>query len=157
MIAAIGKNRELGKDNRLLWHLKEDFQRFKNLTTGNVVIMGRKTYDSLPEKNKPLPNRINIIISRNKSWSPLGSYVFNSLEEAISRAKKFNKEIFIIGGASVYEQGIKYSDKLYLTVISKEYPDADAFFPDYSEFKKVIFEENHQEKDLSYRFIDLGK
>jgi dihydrofolate reductase len=157
MIAAIGKNRELGKDNKLLWHLKEDFQRFKNLTSGNVVIMGRKTYDSLPEKNKPLPNRINIIISRNKSWSPLGSYVYNSLEEAILEAKKFNKEIFIIGGASVYEQGIKYADKLYLTVIDKEYPDADAFFPDYPEFKKIIFEEKHQEKDLVYRFIDLVK
>lgn len=154
IIAAIGKNRELGKDNKLLWHIAKDFQRFKKLTLNSVVIMGRKTFESI---GKPLPNRINIIITRNRSWTPLGCTVCHSLEEGLVEAKKFNKEIFIIGGGEIYKQGLKYADKLYLTLVIQEYPEADAFFPDYSEFKKILFEENHEENGIFFKFIDLAR
>ncbi len=155
IIAAIGKNRELGKENKLLWHISRDFKRFKTLTSGHTVIMGRKTYESI---GKPLPNRKNIIVTRNRSWTPLGCTVCYSLEEAVNFAKQKTsavKEIFIIGGAEIYKQGIQYADKLYLTLINREYPNADAFFPDYSEFKKIIFQEKHQDKNDSFEFVEL--
>ena len=156
-IAAIGKNRELGKDNKLLWHISEDMKRFKNLTTGNVVIMGRKTYDSIPEKFRPLPNRVNIVVTRDSNYQQKGAIVCHSIEDSLEKAREFNKEIFIIGGASIYEQGIKFADKLYLTLVDKEYSDADAFFPDYSEFKKVISEENHSSGEFQFKFIEIEK
>lgn len=166
IIAAIGKNRELGKNNQLLWHIPEDFKRFKDLTSGHVVIMGRKTFESI---GKPLPDRINVVVTRNRDWTPEGCTVNHSLEEAINFAKKKTSaveeqsgktaevdEIFIIGGAEIYKQGIKYADKLYLTLVDKEFPDADTFFPDYSEFK-IIKEENHQNEKYFYKFIELIK
>jgi dihydrofolate reductase len=153
IIAAIGKNRELGKNNQLLWHIPEDFKRFKALTSGHIVIMGRKTFESI---GKPLPNRTNYIITRNKEYKAIGGQVFNSLEEAISNSKS-TEEIFIIGGAEIYQQAMKYADRLYLTLVDKEYPDADAFFPDYSLFKSVIFQENHPENEPKFRFINLAK
>ncbi len=160
IIAAIGKNRELGKNNKLLWHIPEDFKRFKDLTSGNVVIMGRKTYESLPEKFRPLPNRINIVVTRNPNFTTIHQLiVVGSIEEAIRQAqdKMSSKEVFIIGGASIYEQGIKYADKLYLTLVEKEYPDADTFFPDYSQFSKIILEENYQNDKYAYKFIEVVK
>lgn len=159
IIAAIGKNRELGKDNKLLWHIPEDFKRFKTLTLGHTVIMGRKTFESI---GKPLSNRVNIVVTRNKNV--IGGVInhattifCNSLENAIEKARQFNKKIFIIGGAEIYKQGIQYADKLYLTLINQEYPEADAFFPDYCEFKKIIFEENHTLGEIQFKFINLIK
>ena len=176
IIAAIGKNRELGKNNKLLWHIPEDFKRFKNLTSGHTVIMGRKTYESLPEKFRPLPNRVNIILSRHsgeptqsetpESLSDSGraslvrmtlSIYCSSIEDALEKAKAFGKDIFIIGGASIYTQGIKYANKLYLTLVDKAYSDADAFFPAYGEFGKVVWEKNGVEGELKYRFMELIK
>ncbi|MCR4313188.1 MAG: dihydrofolate reductase [Candidatus Roizmanbacteria bacterium] len=164
IIAAIGKNRELGKDNKLLWHIPEDFKRFKDLTSGHVVIMGRKTYKSLPEKFRPLPNRINIVITKDINYKINGAVVCHSIKEAITSAVEEQrgktaevKEIFIIGGASIYEQGIKYADKLYLTLVDKEYPGADTFFPDYPEFGKAVFEKSGVEGELKYRFVELVK
>lgn len=155
IIAAIGKNRELGKDNKLLWHISDDFKRFKKLTSGHVVIMGRKTFESI---GKPLLNRINIVVTRNRSWTPLGCTVCYSMDEALRQAQgKPLKEVFIIGGAEIYKQGLKYTDKLYLTLVDKEYPEADAFFPDYCEFKKITFEENHISGDIKFKFINLTK
>jgi dihydrofolate reductase len=162
IIAAIGKNRELGKDNKLLWHIPEDFKRFKDLTSNHVVIMGRKTYESLPEKFRPLPNRVNIVISRrsnesNETNKSNLTYWVNSMEAAFAKASASQGEIFIIGGASIYEQGIKYADRLYLTLVEKEFPEADTFFPDYSQFKKIISEEKHQDDIYTYRFIELDR
>jgi len=157
IIAAIGKNRELGKNNKLLWHISQDFKRFKTLTSGQIVIMGRKTFESI---GKPLPNRINIVVTRNRAWTPLGCTVCYSLEEAIEKAKKnlpAGRQVFIIGGAEIYKQGIQYADKLYLTLINKEYSEADAFFPNYSAFKKVIFEENHKNENYSFKFVELER
>jgi len=109
-------------------------KRFKDLTLGQVVIMGRKTYESLPTKFRPLPDRINIVVTKNQNWKMPGCLISNSLDEAILKAKEFNKEIFIIGGASIYSQGLKYADKLYLTLVDKEYPDADVF----SQITKIL-------------------
>ena len=164
IIAAIGKNRELGKDNKLLWHIPEDFKRFKTLTSGHIVIMGRKTFESI---GKPLPNRVNIVITRDVNYKVEEVIVCNSIEAAFAssfakatadkKAPVSQGEIFIIGGASIYEQGIKYADKLYLTLVNQEYPEADAFFPDYCEFKKIIFEENHTLGKIQFKFINLIK
>ena len=124
IIAAIGKNRELGKDNDLIWHLPNDLKRFKKVTSGHVVIMGRKTFESL---GKPLPNRTNIIITRNGNFKAEGCVIVNSLNEAIE-ASKADPNPFILGGAEIYRQSIKIADVLDLTLVDAEL-DADVFFP----------------------------
>ena len=180
IIAAIGENKELGKGGKLLWHISEDMKRFKKLTEGHVVIMGRKTFESLPKKFKPLPNRINIIITRNKKFTEnisinqlIETYVAYSIESALSLAKKKIKkdkkslttdyslpttsgEVFIIGGGQIYQQAIKYADKLYLTLVKGKF-EADTFFPDYLEFKKVIYKKDSSDKNYQYTFLELEK
>ena len=130
IIAAITDNNALGKDNKLLFRLKKDMAHFKNITTDNVVIMGRKTYESI---GKILPNRVNIVLSRNMK-SNEDFYTFDSIEKAIEWSKENypQKEIFIIGGASVYDKALKDDivDKLYMTKIKQTVEDADAFFPE---------------------------
>lgn len=152
IIAAIGKNRELGKDNKLLWNISEDMKRFKKLTIGHPVIMGRTTYESI---GKPLPYRTNIIVTRNPDFKSEDAIITHSVEEAIEVAKKYSrKEIFIIGGAQIYAQGLKFADKLYITLVHGEF-EADAYFPDYSEFKKVIYEKKNRLKDNPFTFLEL--
>lgn len=154
IIAAIGKDRELGKDNKLLWHIPEDFKRFKEITQNHVVIMGRKTFESI---GKPLSKRTNFIITRDKDYIVNGARVFYSMEEAIKAAeRKAEKEIFIIGGGQLYNQAINITDKLYLTLIEKEF-EADTYFPDYSLFKKKIFEQAGESNGLKYKFLELIK
>ena len=130
IIASITDNNALGKDNKLLFRLKKDMAHFKNITTDNVVIMGRKTYESI---GKTLPNRVNIVLSRNMK-SNEDFYTFDSIEKAIEWSKENypQKEIFIIGGASVYDKALKDDivDKLYMTKIKQTVEDADAFFPE---------------------------
>lgn len=152
IIAAIGSNRELGKDNKLLWNIPEDLKRFRKLTMGHPVIMGRKTFESI---GKSLPNRANIIITRDKNYQIVGCLIAHSLEEAINMAKeKDKKEIFIIGGGQIYEQAISIADKLYLTVVEGNY-NADTFFPDYSQFKKVVFRKESQYQQYHCTFLEL--
>ncbi|MCL4375080.1 dihydrofolate reductase [Patescibacteria group bacterium] len=165
IIAAIGPNRELGKDNKLLWHIPADLKRFKELTQGHAVIMGRKTFESI---GKPLPNRYNVVVTHDRHWKPVSSVdylteveVCHSLEEAISRAAGLSdsegKEIFIIGGAQIYQQAIKLADRLYLTVVKGKY-DADVFFPEYrSVFTKTVFKQNHQSGSDKFTFWVLEK
>ena len=131
MIAAIGKNYELGKGNDLIWHFREDMKFFREITTGSTVIMGRKTFQSLP---KALPNRRNIVITRNKSAVFEGAETAGGVEEALKAAE--NDNIFIIGGADIYEQFLPYADKLYLTEIEAECSEAEVFFP---KFDKALF------------------
>ena len=131
MIAAIGKNYELGKGNDLIWHFKEDMKFFRETTTGSTVIMGRKTFQSLP---KALPNRRNIVITRNKSAVFEGAETAGGVEEALKAAE--NDNVFIIGGADIYEQFLPYADKLYLTEIEAECSEAEVFFP---KFDKALF------------------
>ncbi len=159
IIAAMDKKRGIGKDNKIPWHIPEDFKRFKALTSGHPIIMGRKTWDSLPLK--PLLNRTNIVVTRDLSFSfarPGLAKLAGSLEEAIEIAKKAegNEEVFIIGGGQIYQQAIKIADKLYLTIVDGKF-DADTFFPDYSDFKKVISEEEHDNGEYKYTFLELER
>ncbi len=162
MIAAIGKNRELGKDNKIPWHIPEDAKWFREKTSGHVVIMGRKTYESI---GHPLPNRVNIIVTRDSSYAITGAIISHSMKEAVKIAKEnepsFAKasagkasEIFIMGGAQIYEQGIHYADRLYITLIDHAF-DADAFFPEYREFSKKIFEQKGQSGEYNFTFFIL--
>ncbi|MGN0459119.1 MAG: dihydrofolate reductase [Eubacterium sp.] len=127
IIAAVGKNLELGKGNDLIWHFREDMKFFKEMTTSNTVIMGRKTFESLP---KALPNRRNIVISSNDSYDAPGCEVVSSVEDALKLAGEDN--IFIIGGGRIYEQLLPLADNLYLTEIDAECKDADTYFPSFN-------------------------
>jgi dihydrofolate reductase len=152
MIAAISENRALGKDNKLLWHIPEDLKRFKKLTVGHPVIMGRTTYESI---GKLLPDRINIVVTRNNNYKAIGCKITHSVEEAIEYARKTNQgEIFLIGGGQIYKQGIKYAEKLYLTIIKGNF-EADAFFPDYSGFRKIIYQQKGNFKNYHFTFLEL--
>lgn len=155
IIAAISTNRVIGRDNKIPWHISEDLRRFKALTIGHPIIMGRKTFESI---GKPLPKRANIVITRDKDYSAPGIDVAHSIEEAIEAAKtkEGSEEIFIIGGGQIYSQSIHLADKLYLTVVDQEIK-GDVFFPGYFEFKKVIFEQSVEENGLAYNFIDLKR
>lgn len=135
MIAAVGKNLELGKNNNLIWHFKEDMKFFKDTTMGHTVVMGRKTFESLP---KALPGRKNIVISSNAEYQAQGATVVTSVEEALQIAD--NEEIFVIGGGKIYAEFLPYADKLYLTEIYAECEDADTYFPQFnkSEYIKEI-------------------
>lgn len=125
LIAAVSENGVIGVDNKLPWYIPDDLKRFKKLTSGNVVIMGRKTYESI---GKPLPNRMNIIVSRNKDLVIKDCIVANSMGQAIKKAGT-DKKIFIIGGGEIYNQGFIYADKIYLTKVHQEV-EGDTTFPE---------------------------
>lgn len=155
MISAIGrKDRAIGFQNALLWHIPEDFKYFKETTSGHVVIMGENTYWSI---GRPLPNRTNIILSIDPNFSPEGCLIVRSIEEALEKAKEVEQEeIFIIGGASVYRQFLPFADRLYLTLVEGDF-EADTFFPDYSEFKKEIFRDECENGTFRFAFVTLEK
>lgn len=153
IIVAIGKNRELGKRNELIWHISADLKRVKELTTGHPILMGRKTFESI---GRPLPNRSNIVISRSAGEIE-GCFVFDSLEKGIAYAKQIeSEEIFIFGGAGIYEESLPFVDRLYLTRIDAEDAEADVFFPDYSAFS-IISEEHHNEHVPAYSWQMLER
>jgi len=154
-IAAIGRNRGLGKDNDLIYRIDEDMRRFRSLTKGHVIVMGRKTFDSIP--GAPLPNRVNIVVTRQKDWSREGVIVVPSIEEALEKAREAEQEeVFVIGGGEIYAQALPFTDRLYLTIVDDERP-ADAFFPEYGAFARVIEDEPHEENGTKYRFVTLEK
>lgn len=159
IIAAITDNNALGKDNKLLFRLKKDMAHFKNITTDNVVIMGRKTYESI---GKTLPNRVNIVLSRDME-SNEDFYTFDSIEKAIEWSKENypQKEIFIIGGASVYGKALKDDivDKLYMTKIKQTVEDADAFFPeiDYKRKWSITSVERFFENGIEFFIYEAEK
>ncbi len=153
LIAAIASgNRALGKDNDLIYKIPEDLKRFKKLTEGHTVVMGRKTFESI---GYPLTNRLNIIITHDLNYSKEGCKVVHSLDEAL-REVKDDEEVFVIGGGQVYNEAIKIADKLYLTVVEGN-PEADTFFPDFQDFKNVVFEESHENNGLKYKYFELEK
>ncbi|WP_114490749.1 dihydrofolate reductase [Candidatus Ulvibacter alkanivorans] len=125
IIAAAGENNELGKNNDLVWHLPDDFKRFKALTTGHFIIMGRKTFESFP---KPLPNRTHVVITRNSNYQKDGAVVVHSMEAALKKAKE-DSQPFIIGGGEIYSMGLEVADKIELTRVHGTF-DADTYFPD---------------------------
>jgi dihydrofolate reductase len=155
MVAAIGaQNRVLGKGNELIWKISDDQKRFKHITTGHPIIMGRKTYESI---GRPLPNRTNIVITRKTDFTPEGIRVVHSLDEAIAEANLIEEEeIFIIGGGEIYKEALPVTDRLYLTLVHEE-KDGDVFFPDYSAFQTALSREEHLESDPAYTYVVLEK
>ena len=148
LIVAMGKNREIGKENQLLWHLPKDLKRFKELTSGYPIIMGRKTYESI---GKPLPNRTNIVISRKNDWFEEGILIVGSIKEAVKFAKKIDEEVFVIGGGNIYEQTIDFADKLEVTLVDAVL-DADTFFPKINEKVWQKTNEEYHQKDEKNEF-----
>lgn len=144
IIAAAAENNALGKDNQLLWHLPEDFKRFKTLTSGHFIIMGRKTFESFP---KPLPNRTHIIITRQPNYqAPESCIVVTSLEKAMELCPK-NEEAFVIGGGEIYQQALDVVDKIDVTRVHTTL-DADTFFPTIDPtLWEMVFEEFHPKDD----------
>ena len=129
LIAAVAENNVIGKNNDLPWHLPADMKYFRDITMGHCVIMGRKNYDSIPLKYRPLEGRTNIVVTRQKNFMAEKCIVVNSVEVALDEAKRKNEtEVFVIGGADIYRQTIDAADKLYLTHINHTF-DGDAFFP----------------------------
>lgn len=147
MIAAAGENNELGKDNDLVWHLPDDFKRFKELTTGHHIIMGRKTFESFP---KPLPNRVHIVITRNNDYQKPGAVVVHNMDEALALAET-DKQPFIIGGGEIYTLGMQYANRIELTRVHGSF-DADTFFPEISENEWKLQEEQFHDTDENHAF-----
>ena len=143
IVVAMGKNREIGVDNQLLWHLPKDLKHFKELTSGHPIIMGRKTYESI---GKPLPNRTNIVISRKNDWFEEGILIVGSIKEALKFAKKIDENVFVIGGGTIYEQTIDLADQLEITCVDATL-DADTYFPKIDEKIWRKTQETCHEKD----------
>jgi dihydrofolate reductase len=158
IIVVIGKNNEIGKGHDLLCHLPADLKHFKEITSGHTVVMGRKTFDSLPKG--PLPNRRNIVISRNKDLKIEGAEVYSSLDYALIKLID-EDEIFIMGGAQIYGQALPVADKLYLTKIMSDFPEADVFFPkiNYKEWRETNRETfpPDEKNPYSYSFLEMDR
>lgn len=129
IIAAIGENFELAKDNEMLWQLPDDYNRFKSITLHYPVVMGRKSVDTMPDV---LIDRMPIVITRNQDYQKEGVIVSHNIEDAISQASKYEKDIFIIGGGEIYHLGLPYCQKMYLTRVHGNFPEANVFFPHFS-------------------------
>lgn len=150
LIAAIGNNLELGANNELLWHLPDDFKWFVQRTKGHPVIMGRKTMESL---GKPLKNRRNIVITRQDNLAFEGFDIVNSMDRALEIAAQSegSDEIFIIGGGEIYKQSIENADRLYITKVLADFPEATAFFPVIPDHWNVIYYE-HRDMDENHKY-----
>jgi dihydrofolate reductase len=146
MIAAAAENNALGKDNGLVWHLPDDFKRFKNLTSGHAIIMGRKTFESF---QKPLPNRLHIIITRQKNYQAEGCLVVSNLENAIALTDK-NQDAFVIGGGEIYKLALSFTDKIELTRVHDSF-EADTYFPEIDEKEWQLIHEEYHPKDEKHK------
>ena len=156
VIVATDNARGIGINNSLPWHLPEDLAHFKRTTSGHPILMGRKTFDSI---GRVLPERTNIVVTRDESWQSEGAVRASSVEDAIEKAKQSasSDEIFIIGGGEIYKQSLPLADRLCLTLID-DAKEADAFFPEYENiFTKKTFEEKREFNGLQYSWIDLEK
>lgn len=148
LIAAIRKNRELGVNNSLIWHIKEDMKFFKDTTINHPIVMGRKTFDSLP---KLLPNRTHIILSRTNAKISPNVITLNSVQEFINLSKNIADDFYVIGGGAIYQEFMPYATKMLLTEIDESYPNADTFFPDFdiNDWNQKVIGE-YQDKDIKY-------
>jgi dihydrofolate reductase len=152
LIAALTKNRVIGINNDLPWHLPDDMKYFTQTTKGHHVIMGRKNYDSIPDKYKPLSNRTNIVVTRQKNFNASGCIVVNSIDESLQIAKANNEtEAFIIGGAEIYNQGLSQANKLYLTEIQTTL-EGDTFFPEFNKNQWKEVSRTHHLADERHKF-----
>lgn len=157
IIVAVCNNNVIGGNNKLLWHISEDLKRFKNITTGHTIIMGRKTFESL---KKPLPNRHHVILTRDKNYKVDSNQVtvVNDIETIMKTYENSGSEIFIIGGGEIYNLFLPYCDKLYLTKVNKDF-EGDTYFPEinYNEWTVTESSEGYidPKNNLSYQFINL--
>lgn len=152
LIVAVSENLTIGKDNDLPWHLPDDMKYFMEATKGHHVIMGRKNYDSIPTKFKPLPNRTNIVVTRKEKFEAPGCVVVHSIEDGLSFAMKHDEtEAFIIGGAEIYKQGLKFTQRMYITEIEASI-EGDTHFPafDNNEWEEVS--RIHHDKDDRHKY-----
>ena len=150
LIVAVAKNRVIGINNTLPWHLPEDLKRFRALTTGHHIVMGRKTYESL---GRLLPGRTTVIVTRNKDYKIAGALVASSLEQALEICKN-DTEVFLIGGAELYVDGLKLADKLYITEVDLDVA-GDAFLPEFnlSDWTETLREKLVSEKGLNFEYV----
>lgn len=148
LVVAAGLNNEIGFENNLLWHLPADLRRFKNITTGHPVIMGRKTYESI---GKPLPNRTNIVVSTRRDWFEEGILIVGSLKEALKFAAKIDENIQVIGGGNIYRQTIDLADKIELTVVQSAFT-ADTFFSEIDKNQWQLAAESCHEADEKHAY-----
>lgn len=156
-IVACSENWVIGKDNKLLWYIPEDLKRFKELTMLHPVIMGRLTWESIPEKYRPLIGRTNIVISSNKDYKSKGAIIVSSIDDAIQKAIEYDKkEIFIIGGSSIYEQTLDIINRIYLTKIYKDF-EGDSFYKKIDDNWSIIRKEDKSFENLNYSFINYEK
>jgi dihydrofolate reductase len=157
LIVAMSANRVIGRDNKMPWHLSADLKRFRALTMNAPILMGRKTFESI---GKPLDGRTNLILSKNSNYQPEGCLVFNSLKTALNTAQNYGEELFIIGGATLYEMALPLAQRLYLTDIEAEF-EGDTFFPemDFNEWNEITCEHvtDDEKVNFSYRFLTLEK
>lgn len=164
IVAALSEKNVIGKDNKIPWHIKEDLVRLKNLTIGHVTILGKNTFTSMlayyEKSGKPtMSMRTHIVVTTDTQFQIKKEYGFvaHSIDDALTLAKeKETEEIFIIGGAKIFEQMIPFSDRLYLTIVKGNF-DGDTFFPDYSQFSKVIEKEEKDNGEYKYTFLTLEK
>lgn len=160
IIVALAKNLAIGKDNALLWHISEDLKRFKSLTQGNTIFMGRKTYESLPKR--PLPNRKHLILSRSKTYEGIENVCrISSIEEFLNYAKRTSEDIYVIGGGEIYKQMLPYATKMFVTEIDAVFEDADTYFPQIKPEEWEVEKESEtkfdEESKIFYKFIDYKK
>ncbi len=154
LVAAVARDGAIGRDNTLLWHLPEDMARFKAVTAGKPVVMGRKTWESLPEKFRPLPGRRNLVVSRSVRELP-GAEVFPSIDEALAACAD-QPEVCVIGGSDIYALALPHADKLALTEVDVVFPDADRHFPDWprGQFAEANRETHIGKNGLRFDFVD---
>ena len=145
IIVAVAKGGAIGKEGKMPWKIPGEQRQFKDLTTGHVVIMGRTSYEEI---GHPLPERTNIVVSKTKVFSGENLYTVKSLQEAIERAGQ--EEIFIAGGAEIFREALPLADKIYMTYVDMEVPDADRFFPDFPKEKYMIVELERVEGEIPY-------
>jgi dihydrofolate reductase len=155
LVVAVSKNGVIGKDNQLIWHIPEDLKRFRKLTTGNVVVMGRKTHESI---GKSLPNRLNVILSNNTKWyKPLGDncVVCYSIEEVLERFK--HRNLFIIGGGEIYKKFLPYADEIEMTIVNTDF-DGDTYFPELEIYNwKETSRNHHNNGEYEFYFVKFEK
>jgi dihydrofolate reductase len=167
IISAIGKNNELGKKNDLLWNLPVDMKHFRDITRGHTIVMGQKTFESLAKDEngkqigRLLPNRRNIILTQDKSFTKEGAEVIHSVEKTLvllSKTTKDNEEVFVIGGGQIYKLFLDLADKLYITHVDESFPEAEIFFPVIDENKwQKIKSEKYQKDDLNKYDLEFSE
>ncbi|MCM3709640.1 dihydrofolate reductase [Sporosarcina luteola] len=155
LLVAYDLNRVIGIDNKMPWHIPEELKYFKKVTMGKAMVMGRKTFESI---GRPLPGRLNIIVTRNKDYAAQGTEVFHDLHKAIERGKSYSDEVVIIGGAEIFKLTMDIADRLYITVIRKEF-DGDTFFPEIDDSWKLVSQSADQftEDGIPYSYLIYDK